>query len=239
MLNTLEGVPSKLAAFFSIQTKCWRRFVFIQAVAKIQRQLCKRVGDYLWEKQMTKTQYLILLALIFFRPTLNHQYFCIPQCGLTHLVPWNAALIPHGCAHATHGTRPSFCKLYFCRLGKHSRTETSFKMNFHQMKGETSITSFCIVLMFKSAKIWWLVKEIFVFRSIWSILFKDDVCEHKTGDLDDGWVLDCKYIGEEEIDIASVSDGNTAILAVEMWAFYLVFLAPPQLCSSWPQYYLG
>ena len=75
----------------------------------------------------------------------------------TYLVPWNEALIPCGCAHAA----------YFCCLGKHSETETSFKTNFRLMKGENSVTSYCIVLMFKLAKkIWWLVKEILVFWSI-------------------------------------------------------------------------
>ena len=47
-----------------------------------------------------------------------------------------------------------------------NKTETSFKMNFLPMKGENPITSYCVVLMFKSAKMQWLVKEILVFWSI-------------------------------------------------------------------------
>ena len=47
-------------------------------------------------------------------------------------------------------------------LGKYSETETGFKENFLAMKGENSITSYCVVVTFKSAKIEWQVKEILV-----------------------------------------------------------------------------
>ena len=50
-------------------------------------------------------------------------------CILPHSVPQNKALVPRGCAHAARGTRPSFHKLYFCCLGKHNQTETSFRTN--------------------------------------------------------------------------------------------------------------
>ena len=46
-----------------------------------------------------------------------------------------------------------------------SQTETGFKMNFLEMNGENSITAYCIVLTFKLAKTWWLVKEVSVFWS--------------------------------------------------------------------------
>ena len=90
---------------------------------------------------------------------------------LPHSVPWNEALTPCSCAHNTHKTRPSFCELYFCCLGKHSQTETGFKRNFLPIKGENPITSYCIVLTFKSAKMRWLVKEIWVFWSIGYVYF--------------------------------------------------------------------
>ena len=63
----------------------------------------------------------------------------------------------------------------------------------------------------------------------------NDVSGHKNDDSDDGRVLDFKYIGEEENEVVSESDGNTGKLIVEMWAFlsfFFFFPAPPQLCSS-------
>ena len=57
---------------------------------------------------------------------------------LTHCVTQNKALIPCGCTHAAHGTRPSFHGLYFHCFGKHSQTETGFKTKFLPMKGENS-----------------------------------------------------------------------------------------------------
>ena len=47
------------------------------------------------------------------------------------------------------------------------------------------------------------------------ILSVDD-SEHKVDDSDDGWVLDSEEIGEEESQIVSESDGNTAVSTVEM-----------------------
>ena len=49
---------------------------------------------------------------------------------------------------------------------ENSQTETGFKTNFLPMKGENSITAYCIVLMFKQAKIWWQVKEILVSKAL-------------------------------------------------------------------------
>ena len=40
----------------------------------------------------------------------------------------------------------SLHELCFCYLEKHSQTETSFKTNFLPMKGENSITSYCVVV---------------------------------------------------------------------------------------------
>ena len=68
----------------------------------------------------------------------------------------------------------------------------------------------------------------------------DDDSEHKVDDSDDGRVLDSEEIREEECDIVSENDGNTAMLTVEMSAFLsgfsgstptLVLLAPGLL---WP-----
>ena len=73
------------------------------------------------------------------------------QC-LTHSVPRNEDLVPCGCAQAARGTRTSFRELYCCCLGKKQQTETGFKMNFRPMKAENSITSYCIILTFKSAE---------------------------------------------------------------------------------------
>ena len=51
-------------------------------------------------------------------------------------------------------------------LEKHSHTETTFKMNGLLIKGENSNTSYCIVLMFKSAKMRWQVKEVLVSEAL-------------------------------------------------------------------------
>ena len=63
-------------------------------------------------------------------------------------------------------------------------------MNTLLMQGEISITSYCIVLTFKSVKMRWLVKEILIFLSIGYMLFMDNDSEHKVDDSDDGQVLD-------------------------------------------------
>ena len=63
----------------------------------------------------------------------------------------------------------------------------------------------------------------------------DDDSEHKVDDLDGGWVLGSESSGEEESDILSESDVNTAMLIVEICAFlsfFLFFPAPPHLCFS-------
>ena len=41
----------------------------------------------------------------------------------------------------------------FVVLENVAKLKTGFKTNFHLMKGENSIISYCIVLMFKSAKV--------------------------------------------------------------------------------------
>ena len=70
----------------------------------------------------------------------------------THSVLPNEALVPRGCMHSACRTRPSFHELYFCCHGKHSQTETGFKMNFLPVKGENFTTSYCIVLTFRLVK---------------------------------------------------------------------------------------
>ena len=65
---------------------------------------------------------------------------------------------------------------------------SQLKINFLLMKGENFITSYCIVLSFKLAKIRWLVKMI-VFWSVRRILFMNDDSRHEVDDADDGWVL--------------------------------------------------
>ena len=40
--------------------------------------------------------------------------------------------------------------------------------------------------------------------------------EHKDDDSDDGWVLDSEYTEVLESEVGSESDGNTAVLTVEM-----------------------
>ena len=44
----------------------------------------------------------------------------------------------------------------------------------------------------------------------------DDDSRHKVDDLDNGWVFDSAKIGQEESEVVSESDGNTAVLTVEM-----------------------
>ena len=134
-----------------------------------------------------------------------------------------------------HGTRPSFLTvvleptaeqgLHSCCLGKHSQTETGFKMNFLPMKGENFITSCCVILTIKSAKIQWLGKEILVLWSIGHRLFPDDDSMHKVDDLDDGWCFILNKYGWRRVKLCQ-SDHNTAMLAVEMWALLSGFSCP-------------
>ena len=58
--------------------------------------------------------------------------------------------------------------------------------------------------------------------------------EHKDDDSDDGWVLDSEYTEVLESEVGSESDGNTAVLTVEMWAFLSGFSCPTQtlLCLA-------
>ena len=52
------------------------------------------------------------------------------SCALDAFVPHGCVLdafVPHSCARDACGTSPLFHKLYFCCLGKHSQSETSFK----------------------------------------------------------------------------------------------------------------
>ena len=113
----------------------------------------------------------------------------------THSVPHNEVLVLHGCAHAACGAKPSFWKLSICCLGKHSQSETDYKTNFLLMKGENSTTSYCIVWMFKLAKILWLVKKKKTPKQkkfFWRVgyrLFLNGDSEHKFDDSDDGLVL--------------------------------------------------
>ena len=44
----------------------------------------------------------------------------------------------------------------------------------------------------------------------------DDDSEHNVVDSDDGWMFDSEQTGEEDSEIVSESDGNTAMLTVEM-----------------------
>ena len=52
--------------------------------------------------------------------------------------------------------------------------------------------------------------------------------EHKVDDSDDGWVLDSEYTGVLESEVGSESDGNTAVLTVEMWGFLSGFSCSTQ-----------
>ena len=88
------------------------------------------------------------------------------------------------------GPRGLILRTLLCCLGKHSQTETGFKTNCLPMNGENCITSYCVVLSFKSAKLRWLVKKKRVFYSIGCILFMDDDTERKVDDVDDGGGLD-------------------------------------------------
>ena len=81
-------------------------------------------------------------------------------------VPRNEAIVLRDYAPAARGTRPSFRELDFCCLGNYSNTETCFKTNFLPMKRVNSITSYCVVLTFESAKIRWLVREILVSEAL-------------------------------------------------------------------------
>ena len=62
----------------------------------------------------------------------------------------NKFLITHGCVHILSLIPQN--NTFWC-LGQHSQTITGFKTKFLTMNGKNSITSDCIVLMFKSAKI--------------------------------------------------------------------------------------
>ena len=137
---------------------------------------------------------------------------------LTHSIPQNEALVPHSCAPATCGTRPSFREFCLRHLGKHSQTKTSFETNFLPMKGENSITSYCIVLMFKLAKIWRLVKEILVSEALgiyipWILIASIKMTARAL----DGCLI-LNKLGRRRVKIVLENDGNTAMLTVKMWA---------------------
>ena len=44
----------------------------------------------------------------------------------------------------------------------------------------------------------------------------DDDNDNKVDESDDGWVLDSEETGEEESEVVSERDGNTAMLTIEM-----------------------
>ena len=44
----------------------------------------------------------------------------------------------------------------------------------------------------------------------------DDDSRHKVDVLDNGWVFDSAKIGQEESEVVSESDGNTALSSVKM-----------------------
>ena len=71
-------------------------------------------------------------------------------------------------------------------------------------------------MTFKSARMRWLVEEKLVFLYVGYRHFMDNDSEHRVDDFDDGWVLDCEYIGEEESEIVSESNGNITMSTVEM-----------------------
>ena len=71
---------------------------------------------------------------------------------LTPSVPQNEALVLAAVLTPPMERDPHSANSIFIVLEKHSQTETGFKMNFLPMKGENSITFYCVVLMFKLAK---------------------------------------------------------------------------------------
>ena len=89
----------------------------------------------------------------------NWQDIILLELSSSPCVLRNEALVPSGYVPAGHRMSPSFHRLFFF-LAKHNQAETGFKKNCCLMKGENSITSFCVGLMFKSAKIQWLGTEI-------------------------------------------------------------------------------
>ena len=154
------------------------------------------------------------------------------QCWtLAHPVPQNEALVPSSCAPAARRTRASFHELYFCCLGKHSKTETGFKMNFLPMKRENSNSSYCVVLTFKAVKIQWLVKEILVFWSPGHILFMDHDSEHEVDDLMDGCLILNKLV-RRRVKLCQRVMATLQCSLMKCKHFYQVFPVQTQLCSS-------
>ena len=82
---------------------------------------------------------------------------------LTHSVPQNEALVPCGCAHTARGMRPLFRRLYCCCLGKIQPKWNWYQHELTSDEGRDSITFYCVVLTFKSAKIRW----IYTFHGRW------------------------------------------------------------------------
>ena len=117
---------------------------------------------------------------------------------------------------------PHSANTYFGCLGKHSQTETGFKTNFLPMKGQNS---YCIVLTFKSEKILWLVKEILVSKALgiyflWILMASINMTTRTMYGC-----LIVNKVGSWRLRV-SQSDGNTAVLSVEMWAFLSGFSCP-------------
>ena len=88
--------------------------------------------------------------------------------------PQNEGLIPWTLPSPSWKTQPNW---------------NQFQNKLPSDKGR-ELTSYCVVLTFKSAEIWWLFKEKLIFLSIGYKLFMDDDSEHKVNNSDDGWVPD-------------------------------------------------
>ena len=90
---------------------------------------------------------------------------------------------------------------------------------------ESSITSYCVVLMFKSAKIWRLVKELLVSETLGIFFPQILIASIKMMTRTMHGCLILNKLGRRRKKLCP-SDGNTAMLAVEMRAFLLGFSCP-------------
>ena len=133
--------------------------------------------------------------------------------------------------------RPSFCEFCFCCLGRHSQIETGFKTNFLPTKEENSITSYCVVLTFKLARMQWLVKEILISKALGIYFLWILIASIKMMTLTMDGCLN--KLGKRRVKLCQRVTATLQCQLSKCEHFYWFFPALPKLCSSKPQYNLG
>ena len=102
------------------------------------------------------------------------------------------------------------------------------------MKGENSVTSYCIVLMLKSAKMWWPVKEILVSEALglyfsWILIAS---IKMMTRTMDGCLILN--KLGKRRVNLSQRVMSTLQCSLSQIWAFLLGFSCPTQTAPLSP-----